>query len=219
VSGGRPAWRAASVEVRLGRADGATVALSARDLERFGLRDDELAVAARTPWRGRWLLSGEASGTLAPSFAPAFAAAVGLERALGRGFAASARVRWAHYEGGTGAADPIFASAGVERYFGAQRLAATGYLASLGGALSASARLAWDVYYGARSRFGVALAGGRELESTGAASPLATDVLSGALAGAHAVGEAWAVLYEVGVQRQGDLYTRAGARLGLVRRF
>jgi YaiO family outer membrane protein len=219
VSGGRPAWRAASLEVRLARADGARVAFSARDLERFGLRDRELALAAGAPWRGRWLVSGEASGSLSPSFAPAFTAAVGLERALGRGFAASARVRWAHYEGGTGTADPLFASAGVERYFGAQRLAATGYLASLGGALSASARLAWDLYYGERSRIGVALAGGRELESTGASGPLATDVLSGALAGSHAAGEAWAVLYEVGVSRQGDLYTRAGARLGLARRF
>lgn len=219
LSGGRPAWRTASLDVRLTRPDRATVAVSARDLERFGLRDLELALAAGAPWRGGWFVAGEASASTTHLFTPAWSGLIGVERALGAGFVASGRVRWARYEGGGGSSSPVFGSAGVERYFGRQRLAVTGHLAALEGSSCASGRLAWDLFYGDRSRVGLSLSGGRELESTGAPRPLATDVLAAAIGGRHAAGGAWSIAYEVGVQRQGDAYTRAGARLGLGRRF
>jgi YaiO family outer membrane protein len=219
LSGGRPAWRATTLDLRLARPDRSALVVSGRDLARFGGHDRELAVAAALPWGGRWVATAEASASAGHRFTPAFAAAAGVERALPGGFALSGRVRWARYDGDAGASDPIFATAGVERYFGEQRLALTAHAAVLEGSVSGSGRVAWDLYYRDGSRVGVSFAAGRELESTGAPRPFATGVVAAAAAGRHAMGAAWAVAWEIGVQRQGALYTRAGARVGLVRRF
>jgi len=65
---------------------------------------------------------------------------------------------------------------------------------------------------------GVGLSMGRELESVGGRVVM-TDVLGAVVAGRHDVDAAWSLLWEVGVQRQGGLYTRTGATLGIRRRF
>jgi len=65
----------------------------------------------------------------------------------------------------------------------------------------------------------VSVAAGRELESIGGGQVLRTDVLGAALAGAHPLAAGWAVTWELSAQRQGNLYTRTGGRLGLRWRF
>ena len=66
----------------------------------------------------------------------------------------------------------------------------------------------------------MAVAAGAEVESAAGAPPLlTTGVLGAAITGRHALTEVWGVSYQVGAVRQGDLYARAGGRLGVHRTF
>jgi YaiO family outer membrane protein len=224
LSGGRGAWRLAAVEATAAPAPRTSVTLGARGLERFGRRDAEaaLGVGLPAPWSARGAIGIEGTASATQRFVPAWSGGARLEQGLGAGLVASAGLRAARYGGDPadgGGARTTLASAGLERYLGRWRLAGTGYLAGVGGAWSGSGRLAVDLFLGERDRVGVALAAGRELESLGGGRLLASDVAGAALTGRHGLSEAWAVAWEVGVQRQGELYTRAGARLGLRRRF
>jgi YaiO family outer membrane protein len=218
LSGGRPGWRATALEALWTGERGAAAGCTARELSRFGEDDVEFAAFAQ-PRLGAFLLALEGSASPTWRFVPRWAAGLRVERSLGAGWNASAGVRTARYESDVARSTPIFATAGVERYWGRWRAAATGTAAGLDGTWSGGGRLALDLFYGEDGRVGVSVAAGRELESLGEGILLRTDVLAAALAGAHPLGAGWAVTWELSAQRQGELYTRTGGRLGLRRRF
>jgi YaiO family outer membrane protein len=216
---GYAGWRAASLEAGWGGAGEAALTLSARALDRFALRDLEAGAAGSVPLGAGWRAGAEASASATHRVVPAWSAGLQLQRALGRGFVASAAARWSRYLAAATATDTGLGSLGVERYFGAQRLAWTGYLSTLAGTWSGSQRLAWDLFLREGDRLGVAIAAGRELESVGGGEVRGARVFAAALTGRHAVADGWSLSWELGVQRQGELYVRTGGRVGLRRDF
>jgi YaiO family outer membrane protein len=219
LSGDHPEWTATYAAVTRTSAERASAALTWRSLERFDRRDDELGVSARVPLGIRWGIGAEGSLGLAHAFIPAWSGALAVDHALGRGFAASAGMKLSRYETYAGVSSVGIGTLGLDRYWDAYRLGFTGYLATAGGAWSASGRIGCDLFYRELDRVGIAVAFGRELESVGGPAPIETLVSAAMLVGRHELGAGWGITYEVGVQRQGDLFTRAGGRLGLRRRF
>lgn len=105
---------------------------------------------------------------------------------------------------------------GADRYLGNERFSYTLYSGGPDGSGSSpSHRLQWAHYYGERDWAGIAVNAGRETESLGSAGFLTSRVSGLTLAGRHGLGGDWALVWEAGRVRQGDAYTRSGARLGL----
>ena len=218
LSGGRPAWRVTALDLAWRGEPGAAAGLGLRELSRSSRDDVDGAAWGQAPLAG-FVLGLEASASPTYRFVPRWSGGARAERGLGAGWVLSAGARVLRYEGDAATTTATIASAGVERYWGAWRAAATTSAVALEREWSASERLALDRFYGEEGRVGVAAALGRELEHLGGGRVLRTEVVAAGLAGAHPVGAAWAVTWELGVHRQGDLYTRAGGRLGLRRRF
>jgi YaiO family outer membrane protein len=214
-----PAWSELGLAVGWGERGAPRLAVCARELERFGLRDAELRAEGSVPLAEGWIAGAEASGSPEHHFTPTFGAGAWIERALGSGFVASAGVRGAAYDGDVGPVRAGLGRLGLERYWGALRLGWTGYLATLRGRWSASNAAALDLYYGERGRLGVRAAAGRELVVTGPGEPILSDVLAVGFTGRQGLVGEWALAWEAGLVRQGDLYTRTGARLALRRHF
>lgn len=217
LSGGRAPWRAAALDVAWAGERGAAAGAGVREVSRFHLDDVEAAAWAQAPLGGL-VLAVDATGSATREFLPSWSAGARAERPLGAGWVASLGARAVRYDGDVARSTVALASAAVERYWGRWRAAATTTAAVLGGTWSGGERLALDLYYGDHGRAGASVAAGRELEAVGGGRVLRTDVLGAALTGAHPLGGAWALTWEVSVQRQGDLYTRTGGRLGLRRR-
>lgn len=218
LSGGRRAWRATELSGLWTGERGAAAGGAVRELSRFGQDDLDFAAHGQAPVAGLILgLEGSASPTW--SFLPRWSAGLRVERPFDPGWILSAGLRAAWYQGDAGSSRPLFPSAGLERYWGRWRAAATATAVVLDGSWSGSGRLALDLYYGDGGRAGVSAAAGRELESLGGGRLLRTDVVAAAVLGAHPLGGGWAVTWELSVQRQGELYTRTGGRLGLRRSF
>jgi YaiO family outer membrane protein len=218
LSGGRPAWRATALEGLWTGERGAAAGGGLRELSRFDRSDVDLSAFGQAPVAGL-VLGAEASASPTWRFVPRWSAGARAERALGAGWVASAGARLLRYEGEAGRTTPLLASGGLERYFGRWRAAGVGTAVALEGEWSGGGRLALDLFYGDGGRVGASAAAGRELESLGGGRLLRTDVVGAGLAGAHPLGAGWALAWELSVQRQGDLYTRTGGRLGLRRRF
>jgi YaiO family outer membrane protein len=212
-------WDELGLTVAWGEPGTQRLDLGARALDRFGVRDTEFRAAGSTPLAERWVVGAEASGSPEHRFMPRVAGGASLQRALGSGFVASGGVRGSVYDGDAGVVRTGVGSLGLERYWGAFRLGWTGYLATLHARWSASNALAADVYYGQDSRAGVRVSGGRELETTGAGEPIVSTVVAAGLAGRQHLGGDWSLTWEAGVLRQGSLYTRTGARVGIRRHF
>jgi len=218
LSGDRPAWRATALETVWSSGRGAAIGAGVRELSRFSRDDVDGAVWAQAPLGG-FVLGVEGSASPTWRFVPRWSAGARVERGLPAGWVASLGVRALRYEGDLARTTATLASFGLECYWGRWRAAATTTAVGVEGAWSGGERLALDLYYGDGGRLGVSVAAGRELESIGGGQVLRTDVLGAALAGAHPLAVDWAVTWELSAQRQGDLYTRTGGRLGLRRRF
>lgn len=219
VSGGRADWQSAAAAASWTREDRARLELGLSGVERFGRRDASALAGAGAPFGTGWSLAAEAAASPSHEVVPALALGLQLGRELGGGAVAAAGFRWSRFLVAAGTVDVGLGSLGVERYWGAWRAGATGYAATVRGAWSASARLALDWFYGEEGRVGVAAAAGRELEVAETRELLSSRVVAAGLAGLHGLGAGWALVWEAGFQRQGDLYTRSGGRLGIRRRF
>lgn len=218
LSGDRHAWRATELAGLWTGVPGAAAGGAVRELSRFGRDDVELAALGQAPVAG-FVLGVEGSASPTWNFLPRWSAGLHVERAFEGGWVTSAGLRAARYQGDVGRSTPLFPSAGLERYWGRWRAAAVATAVVLDGSWSGTGRLALDLYYGDGGRAGVAAAAGRELESLGSGRLLRTDVIGAAVLGAHPLGGRWAVTWELSVQRQGELYTRTGGRLGIRRSF
>lgn len=105
---------------------------------------------------------------------------------------------------------------GGDRYVGQERFSYTVFSGGPDGTGRApSHRLQWAHYYGDRDWAGIAINAGRETENTGVAGFVTSRVHGLTVAGRHGLGGEWSLSWEAGRLRQGDAYTRSGARLGL----
>jgi YaiO family outer membrane protein len=211
-------WRALSAEVAWVAGERTSIGLLARGLERFERQDLELGSSVAVPLGPRWRVAAEATGSPTHHAAPTWSGAVRVERALPEGFLASAGLKGSRYDSEVGGTYTGLGTVGVEWYRSVYRAAWTAYLSTVEGAWSVSNRVALDRFYGDENRIGLALSAGRELENVGA-RVVGTQVLAATASARHALGRGWAITGEVTFQRQGELYARAGGRLGLRRRF
>ena len=214
----RPDWKSVYLEAAHDLAPRRTLYGLLRQTERFELRDTEIAAGYHHPFDTNWTALIEASHSPDHNVLPEASVLGQLSWVAGSGWVVSGGLRLNEYTlNGT-----RVAMGGVERYFGSYRAAYTLYNGKPEGESSASShRLSFDYYYyGERSRIGVAVAWGREIEYVGPPTGIiASDVQAFSLLGRHWLTSSWALTWDLGTHEQGDLYRRTGGRLGLRHRF
>ena len=213
LSGGRSGWRQTDGALRYAFAPRASAELNVRRTERFELRDSEIGAAIAAPIGGAW------SGALAIASSPTHrtlprgSVAGRLQRALGDGWAAGAGLKRTRYD----EAATTGLSLAIERYFGNWRAAAEVLHTRVdsGGPSTDALRLQLDRYIGERSRVGLIVAGGREIDDLGVSTLTISQVETVALVGRWQVAPSWALVADIGSSRVGSLYRRSGGRLGV----
>lgn len=200
-----PDWKSVFVGLRGRATDRLELYGELRRQERFGLSDD--IVAGGASWRVSERLTAGADLSVASdaAFSAQAAAAAWASWALPRGWEAGLRLRHNRYADSTVTGVAVTAA----RYLGDYRLAYTFVPSHLSGAASAASHSATlDYFRSERVRFRVTIAGGREIESVGPGQVLETEVRAIALSLQHPINERWSVSWQIGSQRQGDLYRR-----------
>jgi len=219
LSNGRDAWKSVYLEAARQFARRQTLYGYARETERFGFRDSEVMASYSHPFGA---LTALVEGTYSSDHnVLAHDSIYGqLAWAFGNtGWVASGGLRHSEYT--TSNVNMLVGN--VERYWSSFRAGYTVYNGRPEGAGSATAqRLSMDHYYGGddRSRIGVSVAWGREVENQGPPAGIITsDIRDVTLTGRHWLSNSWAVSWDAWWHEQGDLYTRTGGRLGLRYRF
>lgn len=209
LSNGTPDWRENSAGLQLGFAPHQSIDLSAGDVSRFGLHDNQFGASFTTPL----------SDTLAASVD---ASASGTHRVLARhAVGGELQYEFAHaWLVHAGARSTSFDSASVRQGLVALEHYFSDYSVTLGWrpthALGRSANgleARASYYYGEHNAVTLIAAAGQEAASIPGGVAL-TDVRSVALAGRHWLDRHWAVTWSAGRTRQGDLYSRNGVSLG-----
>ena len=213
-----PDWRSLYLDVMQTFAPRQTLYGTVRETERFDLRDFELAAGYTHPFGEKWTAAIEASHSPDHNVLAENSVFGQLHWAAGGGWVLNGGARFSSYRD----SDTRVLTAGVERYFGHYRAAYTYYNGKPEDVSSASShRVAFDYYYfDERSRVGMAISWGREVENVGPPTGVTTtDVRSISIVGRHWFTPDWAIAWEIGTHEQGDLYRRTGGRLGLRYRF
>jgi YaiO family outer membrane protein len=217
LTGGRTAWKGASLGVthRFANAGNAFAAVHLE--ERFDTRDEQaiFGYAGRLGEAWSFGLTGDVApdAEVLPEWSVAAEAARGLPDAWGIGF----RLRHATYL----ASDVDTVSGSLDKYLDAWSV---GY--SLNAAKTSDiddpsfghlVRLARE--YGHSSRAALIVGFGEEAETVAPGVVTVTDTRSVSLSGLHWTSTAWGFAWEAGWYEQGDLYDRFRIRLGLEHRF
>ena len=188
-----------------------------RQIRHYGQHDREISGGYYYPLGEAWTALIEASVSPGHNVLPKNTLLGQLQKSFGDGWGAHAGYRRSWYN--TESASLIMLTG--ERYWSDYRAAYTLYLGKLPGAATApSHRGQINYYYSNRSAFTLGYAKGRQVESLGSGLGLLTnDVTSISLSGLHWLSPAWGISYEAIRERQGDLYTRKGVRVGLRHAF
>jgi YaiO family outer membrane protein len=187
-----------------------------RDTERYRLRDSEVHGGAYLPLSPALQVQIEAGSSGSHRVLARNYDLLGIQFEPAAGWGLTAGWRRSRYDAGSTSVTYL----GAERYVGNERFAYTLFAGGPdGGATVSSHRLQWSHYYGERDWIGISLAGGRETEHDGTGGFLTSRVTNTTLNGRHQLARAWALAWEAGRQRQGELYTRDGLRLGLRHEF
>ena len=163
----------------------------------------------------RWIATVEAGGSPNHQILPTASFFGQVERIFGKGWIGRAGLRHSRYP-----SDIVNMGVfGAERYFKAYRGAYTLYVAHLNGKGTAlSHAFQGSYYYGERNSVGAGFAFGQEIESV-PVGLIKTDVLDFSFTGRHWMNNKWGLSYVVVWHRQGEIYTRGGAQIGLLLRF
>lgn len=209
LSNGTPDWREHTAGLQLGFAPHQSLDLSAGDISRFGLHDNQFGAGFTTPLSEALTASADASasgthhvlarhavgGELQYEFAHAW---------LVHGGARSSSFDSAHVNSGLLALEHYFSDYSVT--LGWRPTRASGRSAN-------GAELRASYYYGEHNAVTLIAAAGQEAASIPGGVAL-TDVRAAALTGRHWLDRHWAVTWSAGRTRQGDLYSRNGLSLG-----
>jgi YaiO family outer membrane protein len=204
-------WFTLSLDVSKKLADRRVIYGALRETSRFSLRDQEVMGGMYIPLSKRWLAQVEASVSPSHRVQAKWSAFGQIGRELGRGWGAQAGFRRTAY-------NQTSANLGIvtiERYWKKYRAAYSLYIAQLPGTgVSTSHRVQANYYYRERNSIGVTIAAGQELTNLAARGVLRTEARGVALSGRHELNRRWTVNYDFNWNRQGDIYTRKGARVG-----
>jgi YaiO family outer membrane protein len=212
LSHGYTEWRSSFLTWRKVFAARKTVYGMLRETERFSLVDRELMAGFSSPLGKSRTVVVEVSGSPTHRVLPAWSVLGLLQWDLGGGWDVQAGGRHTAYA----AAPSDLGLVTFERYWKQYRAAYTlAAAATRDAGVSLSHRVQFGFYYGRQSTVGVGLAAGREVESLGHGRLLTSNVASLNLFGRHWLTPAWAITYEMGWHRQGELYTRKGWSIGL----
>ena len=218
LSNDKPDWKSLYLDATHTFAPRQTLYGTVRETERFELRDFEFSAGYAQPFGKNWTAVVEASFSPDHRVLAENSFFGQVYWVTGGGWVLNAGARFSEYTD----SDTRLLTAGVERHFGHYRAAYTYYNGKPDDADAASShRVAFDYYYfEERSRVGIAIAWGREVENVGPPTGIVTtDVRSIYLVGRHWFTPDWALAWEIGTHEQGDLYRRTGGRLGLRYRF
>lgn len=209
---GLPDWSSRFALIEHRDAQGRVAYGGWRDTERYRLRDHELHAGGYLPLAPSLQLQAEAGASGSHRVLSRHYGLVGLHFQPAQGWGLSGGMRRAGYDAGNTGVINL----GVEHYTGNERFAYTLFAGGPdGAALASTHRLQWNHYYGDHDWFGIAIAEGRETEHDGSGAFITSRVRNFSLAGRHGLGKGLALKWEAGRQRQGELYTRSGLRLGL----
>ena len=209
---GQPDWNEELVQLAWKPHRGLAILGGARATERFDQRDREGYAAGYVPLGAATTLHLEGSASPTHHVLARDSGLAELSQVLGNGWVASLGGKLARY--GTG--DVRIASGTIEKYVGDWRLAYTGYLSRADDGGWAPAHRLSATWYRDTLTFATASAStGREVENVFPQGLVSTDVRAYALGGGVKLGREWGLSLDAGYVRQGDLYTRRYARLGL----
>lgn len=182
---------------------------------RFGRHDHGVELGAVIPLGPDWALQPEVGVQPGADFLPRWHADLRLQRRLAPGWIGAASLRHTRYADTR--VDRLALTA--EHYRGDWRAAWTANVSRVSGAgTQVGHDLSLDRYYSGLSFVGLRAAFGRE-EALEAEGVVGSRVRSLALRGRHWFDERWAVGWEAGRLRQGDLYRRNWVQIGLYHAF
>jgi YaiO family outer membrane protein len=197
-----------------------SVALRLNTQQRFGLRDDAVALSAYLPVDGKTTLFFEAIKSPQHQFLVRDSLQAQVTRALDDGFGLALGVREARYGNSNNGARVTIGEITAERYFADYRVAfslSPSHSTLAGNAMSY--RFTCANYYGTRSNVQLVLAQGTELDRVSAAAPvISAKVRAATVYGRHALSEAWSLDYAMGRSRRADV-THNQFNVGATLRF
>jgi len=209
---GQPGWSEELLQLAWKPRRGLAILGGARATDRFDQRDREGYAAGYLPLTAATTLHIEASASGTHHVLARDSGLAEVAQELGGGWVASLGGKLARYDTG----DVRIGSLTIEKYLGEWRLAYTGYLSRADdGGWAPAHRLSATWYRDTLTFVTASVAAGREVENVPPQGLVSTDVRAYALGGGLKLGEAWGVSLDAGHVRQGDLYTRRYARLGL----
>jgi YaiO family outer membrane protein len=182
---------------------------------RFGQHDHGVELGAVIPLGPDWALQPEIGVQPGADFLPRWHADLRLQRRFASGWVGAASVRHTRYADTR--VDRLALTA--EHYHGDWRAAWTANVSRASGiGTQLGHDLSLDRYYAGLSFVGVRASFGRE-DALDAGGVVGSRVRSLALRGRHWFDERWAVGWEAGRLRQGDLYRRSWLQIGLHHAF
>jgi len=213
LTNGNAPWKSVYLEGAQSFKPRQTLYGALRDVERFDLRDTQIEAGYYHPFSPRLTAHVEGNASPQHNFLAKSSLLGELAQQLDGGWVASGGYRHNEY---TTTSTRIL-TAGLERYFGSYRAYYTLNNGKPEDTGSATAhRLGLDHYYAnERSRVGLSVTFGREVENIVPNGIVTSDVRAFGIYGRHWFAPAWAIAWEVGKHQQGDFYTRTGGRLGL----
>jgi YaiO family outer membrane protein len=218
LTNGRDAWKSVYLEAARQFAPRQTLYGTVRETERFGFKDSEVMLGYSQPFGANLTALVEGSYSSQHNVLAENSLYGQLAWAFGSGWVTSGGARHSEYT--TSGVNMLVGN--LERYWSSFRAGYTVYNGRPEGSGSATAqRLSLDHYYdGEKSRIGVSIAWGREVENQGPPTGIITsDIRDLTVTGRHWLNNSWAVSWDAWRHEQGDLYTRTGGRLGLRYRF
>jgi len=199
---------------------------SACVVSRFHETDPCLMIGLYQPLNKSRTWTATIEGTVSPhhQVLPVISLYGQIEHNFGKGWLGHAGLRHSHYSSNDVTLGKVTNNVnigvfGVENYFKAYRVAYTLYVANLNGGTAASHAFQGNYYYGERNSIGLGVAFGEEIESVGNGQLVKTPVQEVSMQGRHWMNQKWGLSYVAWWHRQGELYNRSGAQIGLLLRF
>jgi YaiO family outer membrane protein len=217
VNKDRPDWQTYYFSINHKFSTGTVLYGTASAVRRFETTDANFMIGYVQPLSEskRWIATVEAGGSPNHQILPTASFFGQVERIFDKGWIGRAGLRHSRYP-----SDIVnMGIFGAEKYFKAYRGAYTLYVAHLNGKGTAlSHAFQGNYYYGERNSVGAGFAFGQEIESL-PVGLLKTNVLDFSFTGRHWMTNKWGLSYVAIWHRQGELYTRGGAQIGLLLRF
>lgn len=215
LSNDTPDWRNYELHGRWQR-EALSLRGSARQVERYGLDDQEYALGGDLRLGPDWVLGADLSTSPDHAFLPELAYSAQISWAAGAGWVLGLGGRHSEYSEDT----VNLGILSVEKYVGSLRAAYSLFHGRIEGGGSGSTHVGQlDWFYRDESRVGLSYASGREVTRIDPLRVIAAKVSSLTLLGTHWFAPEWGLNWSLGYSEQGDFYDRSGAQLGLVYRF